>query len=353
LLQSPTVLPLLGLNSQAVASIEEILQEQIEFNEGLLRKALLEEAAQRKGASSSSDHDRQAIQNAAKALQMAKSQKPSAPCKTRPAVQGKVFKGSKRPNPLENAAPPNKKQKVAEKTSPGTVGGMLQSMDHVEDDSGTEDASQGKPQKKKKHVKQKNKQGGGAAPPRLREFPLPQETAHVIEKLVPLDPSPLLKEKYVLYRQNEIKMPKPEGRSCCFDAFCAATGATLSRARVKKHRAGKETDMVPENCMATLKPNPFRLIKKVCTWRHLIEECKEGIYIVRFSFIDYITEKVDKHFIAVDCWRGLIMDDGEARPIPFLGRTGKKMMKRLHGASLERVWTVLCASHLVHLTHYV
>ena len=347
---APAPFPLLGLTLQAVPSVTDIIQQQIDSTEELLRKALQDEVAARKAGSSSSD--RQAIQLAAKALQQAKAQKPSAPSKGRPAMQAK---GLKRPKSDSSPSPPPKKKlkatvgsDTAKKALQGAVGGSLQGMDQVEDSGESQ-----QPFKKKHQKQKKTPQGGGAAPPRLREFPLPQETAHVIEKLAPLDPSPLLKEKYVLYRQNEIRMPKPEGRSCCFDAFCAATGTTLSRARVKKLRAGKETDMVPENCMATLKPNPFRLVKKDCTWRHLIEECKEGIHIVRFSFIDYVTEKVDKHFIAVDCWRGLIMDDGEARPIPFLGRTGKKMMKRLQGASMERAWTVLCASHLVHLTHYV
>jgi hypothetical protein len=366
---APSPFPLLGLTLQEVPSVSDIIQQQIDSTEELLRKALEDEVAARKAGGSSSS-DRQAIQLAAKALQQAKAQKPSssssssfsssAPSKGRPAVQAKGLKGLKRlkrPKSDSSPSPPSKKKKklkttvgsdTAKKALQGAVGGTLQSMDEAEDSEHSQ-----KPFKKKHHKYKKPPQAGGAAPPRLREFPLPQETAHVIEKLVPLDPSPLLKEKYVLYRQNEIKMPKPEGRSCVFDAFCAATGATLSRARVKRLRTGKEADPVPENCMATLKPNPFRLVNKQCTWRDLIEKYKEGIYIVRFSFIDYVTEKVDKHFIAVDCWRGLIMDDGEARPIPFLGRTGKKMMKRLQGASMERVWTVLCASHLVHLTHYV
>ena len=311
--------------------MDDILQEQIASTELLLRKALEEQAALRKTGLSSID--RQAIQNAVKAVQRPKALPSALKVKARPAVQ---TKGTKRDSSQVRASPPPaKKQKPT------------QGMDHVDQVEAPVDSP-------KKHAKEKKKkQGGGAAPPRMCEFPTPQEVAHVVEQLVPLDPSPLLTEKYTLYRQNEIWMPKPEGRSCCFDAFSAATGAKLSRARVKKHRAGKETDLVPENCMKTFKPNPFRLVKKDCTWRHLIEECKEGIYIVRFSFMDFVTQKIDKHFIAVDCWRSLIMDDGEARPIPFLGRTGKQMMKRLQGASLERVWTVFVASHLVHLTHYV
>jgi hypothetical protein len=63
---------------------------------------------------------------------------------------------------------------------------------------------------------------------------------------------------------------------------------------------------------------PYKFVrwgKSINSWKTLIA-AKKGIFVARLNFLDAQGE-LDKHFVMVDCWRGLIVDGAEPHPIPF------------------------------------
>ena len=74
--------------------------------------------------------------------------------------------------------------------------------------------------------------------------------------------------------------------------------------------------------------------RKQLTWESLIENCKEGVFVMRLSVRDGNTGLAGKHFVAVDCWRRIIIDNAESQPVEFTGCTARMLKRRIRCGSV-------------------
>jgi hypothetical protein len=174
--------------------------------------------------------------------------------------------------------------------------------------------------------------------------------------LVTMETTP---QDYIPYRTNALHNQYTDGRMCIMDACNSAMGRSMLRAALIKraHFGRKQTtdgDCGVPDVMEQLKreKSPFRFERSKLTWPIMTQEAKEGIYVVRLNFIDGNNAQ-DKHFLVVDCWRRLILDNAERSPIPFAGHTAKALMKRIQCAAFEKAWQCMVRSFRLKETLYV
>lgn len=206
---------------------------------------------------------------------------------------------------------------------------------------------------KKAQKKLKNK-GGGAAP-RRPDARTKEERAAPLKFLKPLPVLPEAVEGYIPWRTNSMLNPYSGGRSCARDAFTAAFGeSNASAAQVKRMRAANRGTMDPQiaDVLEAQGKTYFQLQKWPKTWEELLA-LEDGCYVVRVSFWDCVSKKVDKHFMFVDCERRLVFDNAEEKPIPFLDRTPKQLRKRCSFMSLEQTWVCKVLKSAIAKTKYV
>jgi len=206
---------------------------------------------------------------------------------------------------------------------------------------------------KKSAGKLKNK-GGGAAP-RRPDARTKEERAAPLIFLKPLPVLPEAVEGYIPWRTNSMLNPYSGGRSCARDAYTAAFGeSNASAAQVKRMRAANRGTMDPQiaDVLEAQGKTNFQLQKWPRTWEELLA-LEDGCYIVRVSFWDCVSKKVDKHFMFVDCERRLVFDNAEEKPIPFLDRTPKQLRKRCSFMSLEQTWVCKVLKSAIAKTKYV
>jgi hypothetical protein len=135
----------------------------------------------------------------------------------------------------------------------------------------------------------------------------------------------------------------------------ALQDTTLRAANVKRARS----DTARDCCMADVEralhlaklPFCFTRRRAIASWAALLKQTG-GIYVALLSFLRP-DNKVDKHYVGVDCWRGLIFDNCEKTPIPFAGRSSKELMKRIECAALERVWQCMVLQSRTQETEYI
>jgi len=214
----------------------------------------------------------------------------------------------------------------------------------------------GRSGKKKKKNKPKTI-GGGAQKQREVSGPPP-----FIAKLYALEePIALDKNGLIPFRTNDIYNHYSDGRMCATDAGNSAVGEHLARpTNVKRARFARTKNPSADCAVADFswvvrsEKHPFSFpIKKQLTWKTLISEVRQGIYICRLNFIDGVTGKLDKHFLVVDCWRQIVLDNAEKYPIPFAGMTPKQLMKRLECARYEKIHQCMVLASRVEETKYV
>jgi hypothetical protein len=207
--------------------------------------------------------------------------------------------------------------------------------------------------------------GGGAQPPRTDVVKTPEELEALasIAVLAPLgDPNPAA-DGFMPHRTNELFLRTTDGRHCALDAGHSAMGAEWLRPtnvkRAKSDRNGLVRAPGRDCCIADVysairderAPHRFDRRKNIDSWANLIS-LTEGIFVALLSFNDS-DGKTDKHFVTVDCWRRLILDNAEAQPIPFAGRTAKQLKRRIQCAALERTWQCMVQSSRLSETTYV
>jgi hypothetical protein len=202
-------------------------------------------------------------------------------------------------------------------------------------------------EKRRQWTRRKTSQGGGGQTQRDVQ-PTELELQH---PLTLLEPSMLVggQRGFIPYRTNAVVNQYSDGRMCCMDACHAAAGEVFLRAvNVKIARTRRVLDPTLDCAVADVmdaikaEGHPLRFEgRPTLRWPQLTCELKGGLFVCRLNFIDGDTGKVDKHFVAVDCWRQIIMDNAETRPVPFASRSGKQLMQRIECAALEKVWQLM------------
>ena len=165
--------------------------------------------------------------------------------------------------------------------------------------------------------------------------------------LSPLQPLPAPDDQGMIpFRTNVILILNSGWRLCIRDAVTSALGACyLSAAilkRIKAARVGSDQDLRLHDVRkaVTQLKLPFAFRRKLLTLPNLLT-ISEGIYLCRFSFHHPDTNITDKHYVVIDCYREIILDNSESKPISFVGLTAKQTMKAISCRRLERVWQVM------------
>jgi hypothetical protein len=152
-----------------------------------------------------------------------------------------------------------------------------------------------------------------------------------------------------MFRTNAVFIKQSPRRMCAMDACHSAIGQELVRSvnvkraqvrRIGEERAAVEDCAVADVVEASMPEQPpfeFHRDRTVRKWSDVIAR-ESGIRVCRMHFVDKMTGKGDKHFIVVDSWRQIIIDNGAVFPIPFAGRTHKQLLRRISCAGLECAW---------------
>ena len=98
-------------------------------------------------------------------------------------------------------------------------------------------------------------------------------------------------------------------------------------------------------------PFEFHRDKSVKNWQGIIA-LESGIRVCRMHFEDD-NHQGNKHFIVVDSWRKVIIDNGTRLPIPFAGRSHSQLLRRIGCASLEMTWVCKVFLSRIRETSYV
>jgi hypothetical protein len=176
---------------------------------------------------------------------------------------------------------------------------------------------------------------------------------HVLEeeKVTPI-------EGYIPFRTNAVYNHYSDGRHCAMDAGHSAVGEPLVRpANVKRARFERTGNPEADCSLADFtlvvqqEQQPFSFPgKKQLRWKSLVS-LREGIYVCRLNLVD--GGKIGKHYLVVDCWRRLVLDNAEKYPIPMDGLTDKQLMKRLECTGCEKIWQCMVLASHVDETKYV
>jgi hypothetical protein len=166
-------------------------------------------------------------------------------------------------------------------------------------------------------------------------------------------------EGLIPFRTNSIYNNYSDGRMCAMDTGHSAVGEPLVRSvNVKRARFARTKNPDADCALADFvlalegEKRPFQFPgKKQLTWKALIS-LHQGIYVCRLNFVDGITGKIDKHYLVVDCWRQIVLDNAEKYAIPFTGMTHKQLMKRLECASCEKIWQCMVLASRLGETKY-
>jgi hypothetical protein len=129
------------------------------------------------------------------------------------------------------------------------------------------------------------------------------------------------------------------------DAVTSALGGRyLSAAILKRNKAARtgsgHQDLTVADVQEALKGLPFEFRRSKLTLPDLLT-ISEGIFICLISFLHLDTNITDKHHVVVDCYRKIILDSSESKPISFAGLTAKQVRSAISCRHLERVWQVM------------
>ena len=232
-------------------------------------------------------------------------------------------------------------------------------------DSGVHESEAVRPTKKRKafQIFEESPQGGGApilsGQTELRQ----EEREHHLTALYPLIVIESEFRRLCLFRTNAVYNERNPGRLCCVDSCNTALGAKVLRStnvlkaqmrRLGESGAAKQDYDVPDVVMALQQlraPFEFHRDKSVKNWQGIIA-LESGIRVCRMHFEDD-NHQGNKHFIVVDSWRKVIIDNGTRLPIPFAGRSHSQLLRRIGCASLEMTWVCKVFLSRIRETSYV
>jgi len=148
---------------------------------------------------------------------------------------------------------------------------------------------------------------------------------------------------WVPSRPDNLFHKKSPGRLCCLDAVHAASGChLLDEASVLEHKNRRNPhsiDTDTNNIIGALEEKGlsscYSLVRaRIYSEREFITQTS-GTYVVKVQF----TREGEscRHFITIDCWRGLVFDNAEDKVV----RLNKNIRKELQFTNINKVWKAM------------
>ena len=99
--------------------------------------------------------------------------------------------------------------------------------------------------------------------------------------------------------------------------------------------------------------SPFRIQPFRFRSPNEILSLTSSILLALLSFHHPDTQKIDKHYVVIDCERKIILDNSVPDPISFHNFTHKQLLQAISGSRLERVWRVMVSFKRRNETKYI